>query len=301
MNAPTPVPASGGCLRRVLLPLLLSVGTLGGIEWYWLRQDDLEELVATVVEPAPERAPAPWMGDSPRPPAPRILRRTQRTPSDMTSPLSPIEYESSVFGAELERLEALMVGGDPVARAAASRVAEVLRLRLTARQGILTPETSEGTTLPAIAGGTEVQPVASGSVPDATVLHPGWEKMVEVEADRHATFLHDARVEFRRLGLPESWDHYLISFLLESVETIDMYAALASDRGPRMEDFPGTVVSENPPTTQDPTLYAAWLIRQSTLRQLRHMGVPVDASFEHVLLNAGLGENLTPTRVPFPK
>ena len=301
MNAATSVPASGDRLRRVLFPLLLSVGTLGGIEWYWLRQDVLEESVAAVAEPTPERAPAPWMGDNPRSATPKILRRAQRTPSDVTSPLSPIEYESSVFGTELERLEALMAGGDPVARAAASRVAEVLRLRLTARQGLLTPEMPEGTTPSPVAGETGAQPFALGSVPDATVLHPGWEKMVEVEADRHASFLHDARAEFRRLGLPESWDHYLISFLLESVETIDMYAALASDLGPRMEDFPEAVISENPPATQDPTLYAAWLIRQSTLRQLRHMGVPVDASFEHVLLNAGLGENLTPTRVPFPK
>lgn len=196
-------------------------------------------------------------------------------------------------------MEELKGSPEAVVRSAAGKVRDLLSARLSVHLEALGGGES-GTTewRGQDAGETGGSPVP---LAESVVTHPFWIDCIESEGPRHASFLQDASVEFRRLGLPAAADAYLTTFLLESVDEIDMLAALAVDGSPRMGDFPPEVTGSDPPVTQDPTLYAAWLHRQTTLRMLRRMGVPADDRFAHVFLDAGLGQMLTPYSWRMPR
>lgn len=223
-----------------------------------------------------------------RRPSPEILRRSVRTAATKVSELEPPDYETAMFGMELERLRAMATGPDASLAAAAGLIEPLLAARLEARVNALGGDPA-----------SSVPPTGEvGAIPAAAAQHPAWSRSLERDGGHHETFLHDARSEFRRLGLPVEWDDYLIVWLMESVDEIDALAAIGSGNGVggRMAEFPAAVTGADRPATDEALLLAAWLHRQSTIRMLRAQGVPVDGRFEEVLLNAGLGQPLTPYR-----
>jgi len=230
-------------------------------------------------------------------PIPAVLHRAVRTAHTQESTLSPIEYERTLVAQELARLQELARTNEGVVRAAAETVIEMQRARLEARAAFLGEAASTGPS-----SGENVPGESGTGLPPAQLLeHEGWRELARRDALHHPTFHHDCAVELERLDVPAAARDYLTRFLLESVDEVEALSASALETGAHLDEFPASVTSGTPPITDQPGLYAAWLQRQSIIRMLREMGVPVDARFEHVLLNAGLGNTVLPYRWLDPK
>jgi hypothetical protein len=232
-----------------------------------------------------------------RPRNPSILREAARTAQSRRDWPSPGAYEVALVSRELAYLRELERTGIELQRAAAQTVSGMLEARSAARAAFAghTSDSSNGAVADVV--------VQDGpGLPPANLLAlPGWKELGELDAPHHPTFQHDARTELTRLGIPFDAHDYLIRFLLESVDEIEALSASAYQAGPRMAEFPNAVTDPTPPEATDPGVLAAWLLRQSTLRILHELGVPVDTHFEQTLLNAGIGTNVLPYRWLEPK
>lgn len=227
-----------------------------------------------------------------RPRTPSILREAVRTAQARRDWPTPGTYELALASRELAYLEELERTGTEHQRAAAQTVSGMLEARSAARAAFAGHTSGPNT-------GFAVDFVVQDGpgLPPADLLAlPGWKELGELDAPHHPTFHHDARAELSRLGVSPDAHDYLIRFLLESVEEIEALSASAYQAGPRLAEFPAAVTDPAPPTATDPGVLAAWLLRQSTLRMLHEMGVPVDNRFEETLLNAGIGTNVLPYR-----
>lgn len=193
---------------------------------------------------------------------------------------------------ELARLEEIARSGRGVVRTAAETVIELQRARFDARARFLGGE--EGSL--AAAAPSDSGSAGVGLPPSSLLNHTGWSELAARDALHHPTFHHDCGIELERLAVPAEARDYLARFLLESVDEVEALGAAALETGAHLDEFPASMTSETPPVTDQPGLYAAWLHRQSIIRMLREMGVPVDARFEHVLLNVGLGNTVLPYR-----
>jgi hypothetical protein len=205
---------------------------------------------------------------------------------------TPGAYEIALASRELAYLQELERTGTELQRTAAQTVSGMLEARSAARAAFAghTSGPTDGTVADVV--------VQDGpGLPPANLLAlPGWKELGELDTPHHPTFQHDARTELTRLNVPSDAHDYLIRFLLESVDEIEALTASAYQTGPRMAEFPKAVTDPTPPEATDPGVLAAWLLRQSTLRMLHELGVPVDTYFEQTLLNTGIGTNVLPYR-----
>lgn len=289
-------PASGRQRRALVVAVLLVAAVVSG--WLWLRNHEdggfgdlvgasAGELAAAEVDAAGHQSAA-----AVDQPVPGVLQRAVRTAQTHQSQLPPVVYEQTLMRQELARLEELARTGKGVVRAAAETVIEMHRARFDARAAFLgeSPNPSSAS-MPDQSG-----PEGLGVPPAALLEHVGWRELAARDALHHPTFHHDCSVELERLEVPIHARDYLTRFLLESVDEVEALSAAALEGGAHLDEFPLMVTAATPPETSQPGIYAAWLHRQSIIRMLREMGVAVDGQFEHVLLNAGLGNTVLPYR-----
>lgn len=289
--------------QRWALAAVLLAGISVGIWWAcsnWTTEGGSAESPASdgpVVLPVPAEVVHSSDAAPTGHPMPAVLRRAVRTAQTTQSALSPVEYEKTLLKQELARLEELARTGLGVAHTAAETVIEMQRARFESRARFLgEPEASTAAPYEPDAG------TAGVGLPPARLLeHPGWRELAARDALHHPTFHHDCAVELERLAVPVEARDYLARFLLESVDEVEALGAAALETGAHLDEFPASITAATPPLTDQPGLYAAWLHRQSIIRMLREMGVPVDAQFEHVLLNVGLGNTVLPYRWLDPK
>lgn len=284
--------------NRWALTVVLIVGTGVGVWWSASRRtvegdsSDASTSAQAVALPAPGEDLR--MGDAVPidHPMPAVLRRAVRTAQTSQSSLSPVEYERTLLTQELARLAEIARSGPGVVRTAAETVIEMQRARFAARARFL------GERDEAMTPSSHADSAASGlGLPPSRLLeHAGWLELAARDALHHPTFHHDCAVELERLAVPVEARDYLTRFLLESVDEVEALGAAALETGAHLDEFPVSITAGVPPVTDQPGLYAAWLHRQSIIRILREMGVPVDSRFEHVLLNVGLGNTVLPYR-----
>ncbi len=225
-------------------------------------------------------------------PMPAVLRRAVRTAQTSQSTLSPVEYERTLLTQELARLAEIARSGQGVVRTAAETVIEMQRARFAARARFLGEQDASVSPAAQSDAGT----AGVGLPPSRLLEHDGWRELAARDALHHPTFHHDCGIELERLAVPVEARDYLSRFLLESVDEVEALGAAALETGAHLDEFPVSITAATPPVTDQPGLYAAWLHRQSIIRMLREMGVPVDTRFEHVLLNVGLGNTVLPYR-----
>lgn len=289
--------------QRWALTAVLLAGISVGVWWAWSNwtaeggSTEAAPSDGPVALPAPAEAIHPGEAAPTGHPMPAVLRRAVRTAQTSQSALSPVEYERTLLRQELARLEEIARTGQGVARTAAETVIEMQRARFESRARFLgEQEASNAAPSQSDAGAAGV-----GLPPARLLEHAGWRELAARDALHHPTFHHDCAVELERLAVPVEARDYLARFLLESVDEVEALGAAALETGAHLDEFPASVTSATPPVTDQPGLYAAWLHRQSVIRMLREMGVPVDARFEHVLLNVGLGNTVLPYRWLDPK
>ena len=299
MSTPPPTTAR---VQWALTGVLLA-GISLGVWWAWFARTSGDHAGGASASSDPmdrvvQGEPSQLDGTAPKDhPMPAVLRRAVRTAQTSQSALSAVEYERTVFTQELARLEEMARTGPGVARTAAETVIEMQRARFEARARFLGEK--EVSLTPA--SQLDVGGVGVGLPPASLLEDAGWRGLAARDALHHPTFHHDCAVELERLEVPVVARDYLTRFLLEAVDEVEALGAAALETGAHLDEFPVSVTSATAPITDQPGLYAAWLHRQSIIRMLREMGVPVDARFEHVLLNVGLGNTVLPYRWLEPK
>ena len=283
--------------------MALLAGVSVGFWWAWSNRTVEGNSTDSTASDEPVALPAP--GDGLQTggavpighPMPAVLRRAVRTAQTSQSVLSPVEYERTLLTQELARLEEIGRTGQGVVRTAAETVIEMQRARFAARARFLGEQDASVSPSAQSDAGT----AGVGLPPTRLLEHAGWQELAARDALHHPTFHHDCAVELERLAVPVEARDYLARFLLESVDEVEALGAAALESGAHLDEFPASITSASPPVTDQPGLYAAWLHRQSIIRMLREMGVPVDGRFEHVLLNVGLGNTVLPYRWLDPK